>query len=178
MRLETRFSGFGGQGVITAAIILGRAAAIYGQKHVVQAQSYGPEARGGASTSDVIISDSQIYYPKSIHPTYYVIMSELAYKKHGISTNSDDIMIIDPDHVSSHPTCVYYEVHATSESQKQFGIPLFANVIMLGSLVEATHIVDYQSLESALLDIVPKGTEDKNKQAISIGMNIIRDQKS
>ena len=79
MRHEIRFSGLGGQGIITAAVILGRAAALYADKHVVQTQSYGPEARGGASASAVIISDEPIHYPKVTDPETFVIMSQAAY---------------------------------------------------------------------------------------------------
>ncbi len=176
MRHEIRFSGLGGQGIITAAVILGRAAALYAGKEVVQSQSYGPEARGGASASAVIISDEPIHYPKVTEPETYVIMSQAAYDKYGVSAHGDNLMLIDPGYVTSRPDCRYFEVPATSEAKKQLGKPVFANVIMLGALLEATGVVSYDALEHAVLDSVPKGTEEKNKQALEIGRELVRRQ--
>ena len=82
MRYEIRFAGFGGQGIVTMGIILGRAAAIYENLNAVQTQSYGPEARGGASRSEVIISDKPIYYPKVRNPDIFVCMSVEALEKY------------------------------------------------------------------------------------------------
>lgn len=177
MRKEIRFSGLGGQGIITAAVILGRAAALYENKHVVQTQSYGPEARGGASASAVIISDEPIYYPRVTSPSIYVIMSEAAYQKYGVLACNDSIMLIDTGFVSSRPCCRCYEVPATSEAKKQLGKTLFANVVMLGALLEAAGVVSYESLEHAVLDSVPKGTEESNKKALEIGRELIRQSK-
>ncbi|HJJ43023.1 MAG TPA: 2-oxoacid:acceptor oxidoreductase family protein [Methanocorpusculum sp.] len=176
MKSEIRFSGLGGQGIITAAVILGRAAALYANKYVVQTQSYGPEARGGASASAVIISDEQIYFPKVTDPDVYAIMSEEAYVKYGSNVNKDAIMLLDPGYVTSRPLCKYYEVPATVESKTQLGKTVFANVIMLGGLLEATGIVSYEALEHAVLDSVPKGTEENNKRALAIGQELVRSQ--
>ena len=176
MRNEIRFSGLGGQGIITAAVILGRAAALYTESYVVQTQSYGPEARGGASASAVIIADEPILYPKVINPKIYVIMSETAFQKYGTDVPEDAVMLIDPGYVSSRPTCRYFEVPATKAAKEQLGKPVFANVIMLGALQEAVQIVSYEALEHAVLDSVPKGTEEKNKQALAIGQELVRKQ--
>ena len=176
MRHEIRFSGLGGQGIITAAVILGRAAALYTENYVVQTQSYGPEARGGASASAVIISDEPIYYPKVMHPKLFVIMSEAAFQKYGRDAPSDALMLIDPGYVRSRPSCRCIEVPATGAAKEQLGKPVFANVIMLGGLLEASGVVSCEALEHAVLDSVPKGTEEKNKTALSIGMEIVRRQ--
>ena len=178
MRQEIRFSGLGGQGIITAAVILGRAAALYGGKHVVQTQSYGPEARGGASASAVIISDEPIHYPKVTDPHIYAIMSEEAFKKYGANAAKDAIMLIDPGYVTSRPDCTCYMVPATAVAKERLGKPVFANVIMLGGLLEATGIISYEALEHAVLDSVPKGTEENNKKALSIGMEVVRKQRT
>ena len=177
MRQEVRFSGLGGQGIITAAVILGRAAAIYGGKYVVQTQSYGPEARGGASASAVIISDEPIHYPKVTDPHIYAIMSEEAYRKYGAAASADAVMLVDPGYITSRPDCTCYEVDATAEAKARLGKPLFANVIMLGGLLEATGIITYEALEHAVLDSVPRGTEENNKKAIAIGMELVREQR-
>lgn len=176
MRHEIRFSGLGGQGIITAAVILGRAAALYADKHVVQTQSYGPEARGGASASAVIISDEPIHYPKVTTPETFVIMSQAAYDKYGVDAGADALMLVDPGYVTSRPNCRYLEVPATSDAKTKLGKPVFANVIMLGALLEATGVVDYDALEHAVLDSVPKGTEESNKKALALGREIVRSQ--
>ncbi|HKM41620.1 MAG TPA: 2-oxoacid:acceptor oxidoreductase family protein [Methanocorpusculum sp.] len=176
MKIGIRFSGLGGQGIITAAVILGRAAALYSKKHVVQTQSYGPEARGGASASAVIISDDPIYYPNVTNPGVYVIMSQEAYNKYGNDAPEDALMLLDPGFVTSRPVCRFFEVAATSEAKSQLGKTVFANVIMLGALLEATGIVTYDALEHAVLDSVPKGTEANNKRALAIGQEIVRSQ--
>ncbi|MDD2248731.1 MAG: 2-oxoacid:acceptor oxidoreductase family protein [Methanocorpusculum sp.] len=176
MKSEIRFSGLGGQGIITAAVILGRAAALYGNKYVVQTQSYGPEARGGASASAVIISDDPIHYPKVTDPDVYAIMSQEAYNKYGSHVKNDAVMLLDPGYVTSRPACRYYEVPATAEAKSQLGKTVFANVIMLGGILEATGIVSYDALEHAVLDSVPKGTEENNKRALAIGQELVRSQ--
>ena len=176
MRREIRFSGLGGQGIITAAVILGRAAALYTDNYVVQEQSYGPEARGGASASAVIISDEPIHYPKVMNPKIYVIMSEAAFQKYGKDAPEDAVMLIDPGYVRSRPSCRCLEVPATAEAKARLGKPVFANVVMLGGLLEAADVITYEALEAAVLDSVPKGTEEKNKQALAIGREIVRKQ--
>ena len=172
MRTEIRFSGLGGQGIITAAVILGRAAALYTDNYVVQSQSYGPEARGGASASAVIISDEPVLYPKADNPHIFVIMSEAAFQKYGRTAPADSIMLVDPGFVSSRPVCRCLEIPATAEAKAQLGKTVFANVIMLGALLEATRVVSYEALEHAVLDSVPKGTEEANKTALKIGMKL------
>ena len=100
MRHEVLFSGFGGQGIILSAVILGRAAAIYDKKYAVQTQVYGPEARGGASMSAVVIDDEAILYPEVSNPDTYVIMSQPGYDKYGAGAREDAFLIYDRDLVS------------------------------------------------------------------------------
>ena len=175
MRQEIRFSGLGGQGIITAAVILGRAAALYTDKYVVQSQSYGPEARGGASASAVIISDEPVLYPKVTDPKIFAIMSEAAFQKYGRNAAADAVMLVDPGYVTSRPACRYLEIAATAEAKARLGKTVFANVIMLGALLETTHVVSYEALEHAVLDSVPKGTEESNKKALAIGIQLAKD---
>ncbi|NLD56690.1 MAG: 2-oxoacid:ferredoxin oxidoreductase subunit gamma, partial [Methanomicrobiales archaeon] len=94
MRHEIRFSGFGGQGIILSAVIIGRAAVMYDNKFAVQTQVYGPEARGGASMSQVVIDDEQILYPTVAAPDIYVIMSQEGFEKYGASAQDSAIMLI------------------------------------------------------------------------------------
>ena len=135
MRHEVRFSGFGGQGIILSAVILGRAAVMYDNKFAVQTQVYGPEARGGASMSAVIIDDNPILYPKVATPGIFVIMSQEGFEKYGVDAPNHAVMLIDSTLVHSRPSCTYFEIPATSEAKQTFGRDIVANIIMMGALV-------------------------------------------
>lgn len=172
MRHEIRFSGFGGQGIILLAVIIGRAAALYDNKYAVQSQLYGPEARGGASMSAVIIDDENILFPKVTKPDIYVIMSQQGFEKYGINAPENAIMLLDSDLVHSRPGCTYYEIPATSEAKTNIGRVIVANIVMLGALVAATGVVTTEAIEKAVLDTVPKGTEDLNMKALKRGFEL------
>jgi len=171
MRHEIRFSGFGGQGIILSAVIIGRAAVMYDNKFAVQTQVYGPEARGGASMSQVVIDDEQILYPKVAVPDIYVIMSQEGFEKYGASARESAIMLIDSTLVHSRPKCRYIEVPATGEAKATLKV-IVANIVMLGALVAATKVVSEESLKKAILDSVPKGTEDLNLKAMQLGLEL------
>ncbi len=171
MRHEIRFSGFGGQGIILSAVIIGRAAVMYDNKFAVQTQVYGPEARGGASMSQVVIDDEQILYPKVAVPDIYVIMSQEGFEKYGASAQESAIMLIDSTLVHSRPKCKYIEIPATGEAKATLKV-IVANIVMLGALIAATKVVSEESLKSAILDSVPKGTEDLNLKAMQLGLEL------
>ncbi|MEI8330784.1 MAG: 2-oxoacid:acceptor oxidoreductase family protein [Methanomicrobiales archaeon] len=172
MRHEVRFSGFGGQGIILSAVILGRAAVMYDNKFAVGTQVYGPEARGGASMSQVIIDDEQILYPKVTTPGIFVIMSEEGFEKYGASASKDAVMLVDTTFVHSHPTCKYLEIPGTREARQTLGKDIVANIVMLGALVASTHVVCEGAIEKAILDSVPKGTEALNIKALKLGIEL------
>jgi len=119
MRNEIRFSGFGGQGIILSAVILGRAAVMYDNKFAVQTQVYGPEARGGASMSQVIIDDEEILYPKVANPGIYVIMSQEGFEKYGTGAEDPAVMLVDSTLVHSRPKCRCIEIPATQEGKSE-----------------------------------------------------------
>jgi len=173
MRHEIRFSGFGGQGIILSAVILGRAAVMYDNKHAVQTQVYGPEARGGASMSAVIIDDEPILYPKVTMPDIYVIMSQEGFEKYGARAQKNAVMVLDSSLVHSRPDCTYYEIPATREAKQTLGRDIVANIVMLGALVAATGIVSEPALKKAILDSVPKGTEALNVKAMARGIELV-----
>jgi 2-oxoglutarate ferredoxin oxidoreductase subunit gamma len=172
MRHEVRFSGFGGQGIILSAVILGRAAVMYDNKYAVQTQVYGPEARGGASMSAVIIDDDPILYPKVATPGIFVIMSQEGFEKYGAGAPETAVMLVDSTLVHSRPACTYYEIPATSEAKQTFGRDIVANIIMMGALVALTQVVSESALEKAILDSVPKGTEALNQKAMKRGIEL------
>lgn len=171
MRKEVRFSGFGGQGIILSAVILGRAAVMYDNKFAVQTQVYGPEARGGASMSQVVIDDDQILYPKVSNPDIFVIMSQEGFEKYGATAEDPAVMLVDSTLVHSRPKCRCIEIPATGEAKAGLKV-IVANIVMLGALVAATGIVSEESLKSAILDSVPKGTEDLNLKAMQLGLKL------
>jgi 2-oxoglutarate ferredoxin oxidoreductase subunit gamma len=173
MRHEVRFSGFGGQGIILSAVILGRAAVMYDNKHAVQTQVYGPEARGGASMSAVIIDDEPVLFPKVATPDIYVIMSQEGFEKYGAGAPESAVMVLDSSLVHSRPKCRYYEIPATREAKQALGRDIVANIVMLGALVAATKVVSEAALEKAILDSVPKGTEALNAKAMKKGIELI-----
>jgi 2-oxoglutarate ferredoxin oxidoreductase subunit gamma len=172
MRHEIRFSGFGGQGIILSAVILGRAAVMYDNKHAVQTQVYGPEARGGASMSAVIIDEEPIFFPKVTMPDIYVIMSQEGFEKYGAGAPEDAVMVLDSSLVHSRPKCTCYEIPATREAKQVLGRDIVANIVMLGALVRVTGIVSEAALEKAILDSVPKGTEALNIKAMKKGIKL------
>jgi len=172
MRHEVRFSGFGGQGIILSAVILGRAAVMYDNKFAVQTQVYGPEARGGASMSAVIIDDVPILFPKVANPGIYVIMSQEGFEKYGMNAEKEAVMLVDSTLVHSRPQCRYIEIPATREAKQTLGRDIVANIVMLGALVASTHVVSEAALEKAILDSVPKGTEKLNQKAMKLGLEL------
>lgn len=172
MRHEIRFSGFGGQGIILSAVILGRAAAIYDEKYAVQTQVYGPEARGGASMSAVVIDDEPVLYPEVTRPDIYVIMSQEGFLKYGARAPEDAVMLLDDGLVQDRPECRFYPIPATYEAKFTLNRVIVANIVMLGALVATTRIVSREAIEKAVLDSVPKGTEDLNMRALKLGFDL------
>jgi len=174
MRHEVRFSGFGGQGIILSAVILGRAAVMYDSLYAVQTQVYGPEARGGASMSAVITDDEPILYPKVTSPDIFVIMSQEGFEKYGAQAPEDATMLLDSSLVHSRPQCRVIEIPATREAKEKLGREIVANIVMLGALVSATRVVTETAIEKAILDSVPKGTESLNLKAMKRGFELAR----
>jgi 2-oxoglutarate ferredoxin oxidoreductase subunit gamma len=172
MRTEIRFSGFGGQGIILAAVIVGRAAVMYDAKYAVQTQVYGPEARGGASMSAVIIDDEPVLFPKVTSPDIYVIMSQEGFEKYGVSVDDRAVMLVDSSLVHSRPSCRCIEIPATEEARESLGRDIVANIIMIGALVAATGVVSHAAIEKAILDSVPRGTEELNLKAMKKGFEL------
>ncbi|RJQ52509.1 MAG: 2-oxoacid:ferredoxin oxidoreductase subunit gamma [Desulfobacteraceae bacterium] len=171
MRSEVVFAGFGGQGVIKAALLLALAAVLE-EKEVAQTQSYGPEARGGACRSEVIISDEKIDYIKAERIDAFVVMSQPAMEKYAEATDPENTVIIaDTTLVQPAPekSRRLYPVRATSVSEETFGRSLFANIIMLGALSAVTGIVSISSLEKALTGNVPPETIEQNRNALKKG---------
>lgn len=173
--MEFRLSGSGGQGLILAGIILAEAA-IGDGKEAVQSQSYGPEARGGSSKSEVIISDKTIYYPKVEKPDFLLAMTQEALAKFSVDLNQDSILVVDSTFVKEVPAQFknVYSIPITQMAKEELGRDLFANIIALGIVAKLTKAVSLKALEQAVLARVPKGTEKMNKQALELGIASIK----
>jgi 2-oxoglutarate ferredoxin oxidoreductase subunit gamma len=173
--VEMRLSGSGGQGLILAGIILAEAAILDG-KNAVQSQSYGPEARGGSSKSEVLISEQLIHYTKVVKPDLLLAMTQEALDKYAHDLPDDAMLVIDTTFVKDIPekfTNVYH-LPITAQAKEVLGRTLFANIIAIGAIVALTKAVTAESAIRAVLARVPKGTEQKNKQALELGMTLIK----
>lgn len=173
-RMEFRLSGTGGQGLILAAIILAEAAAREGN-NVVQTQSYGPEARGGASKAEVIIDSGEIDYPKVNVPDLVLAMSESAYKKYGSEYKENGIVLVDGTFVrDAESNCRTVVLPITRQAREVLGKEIVANIVALGVINGLTKIVSDESLKQAVLNRAPKGTEELNARALELGLSMAR----
>jgi 2-oxoglutarate ferredoxin oxidoreductase subunit gamma len=168
-RYEVRLAGEGGQGLILAGLILAEAAAIYDDKTAAQTQSYGPEARGGASKSEVVISAGEIDYPKVIKADVLLTLGQEACDKYFHELKKDGILIVDSVNVERVPTTRAYQVPITQLAEEATGRRITANIVGLGLLVGLTGIVSRKAVEAAVKARAPKGTEKLNLKALAAG---------
>lgn len=170
-RYELRFSGSGGQGMITAGIIMTEAAAIYGDKNAVQSQSYGPESRGGASRAEVVISDDEIDYPKATAIDCMLALTQLACTSYHMDIKKDGILLVDSTEVTELPDveCKIYSYPIIETARDELGKTIVANIISLGIITELTGIVTKEAIEKAVLARVPEKFMELNKKALHIG---------
>lgn len=169
-------SGSGGQGVITAAIILGEAAAIYEDLNAVQTQSYGPEARGGATRSDVVISEEPIHYPKVVNPHFLVCLTQEAYNKYSGLIRPGGLLLVD-SHYIKHATKVdahYIELPMYETVMKKIGKPIVFNICMLGAFIGLAGLVKAASILKVLESKIPAAFLEMNKQALELGLQLVK----
>jgi 2-oxoglutarate ferredoxin oxidoreductase subunit gamma len=168
-RMEIRLAGEGGQGMILAGIILAEAAAIFDNKNATQTQSYGPEARGGASKAEVVIAQGEIDHPEVIVADVLVAMSQEACDKYSGNLKKDGLLIVDQERVGRVPSSRAIKVPITRLAQESSGKSITANVVALGVLVGLTGVVTRQAISQAVAARAPKGTEEMNMAALSAG---------
>lgn len=176
-KTEIRIAGFGGQGVVLAGVVLGRAAVLYDKKKAVQTQSYGAEARGGGARSEVIISEEAINYPKVMRPDILVAMSQQALGKYLKDLKPGGLLLIDSELVKNLPPDQKFTLHKFPFSRianDEFGRTIVANVIMLGVLTGLTRLVSFEAMKSSIKTSVPKGTEEMNLKALQRGMDLAK----
>ncbi len=169
-RYEIRFSGSGGQGIITAAVVLAEAIAGNGKNHVCQTQSYGPEARGGISTAEVVISKDLIDYPKVIGLDLLLAMNQASCDAYFPDLKPEGLLIVDSTLVGQIPTDRTISIPFTEIAIKEVGNKLVANMVALGAVVHLTRVISPKALESTLTARAPKGTEQMNSEAFRSGI--------
>ncbi len=172
-RTEVKIGGFGGQGVILSGLVLGKAAALFSNKNATMIQSFGPEARGSACSSQVVVADEQILYPYVRKPQILVVMSQEAYVKfipeldtQGILLYEEELVHID-DRVGHRPC---YGVPATRIAE-ELGNRIVVNMVMLGFLTAVTGLLSEDAVREAVRSSVPRGTEELNLMAFSRGLD-------
>lgn len=175
-KFEIRLGGSGGQGLILGGIILAEAAILDG-KNAIQAQSYGPEARGGASKAEVIISDDEIAFPKVQNADILLALTQKACDKYLSSLKMNGLLIID-DIIKINPIAFenyrVVRIPIISTAVEQLQKAMVANIVALGAIRELTNAVTRESLETAVLKRVPPGTGPLNKKALSAGYELVK----
>ena len=173
-RCRMVFSGAGGQGIITAAVIFAEAAVLYDNLNAVQSQAYGPEARGGATRSDVIISDSDINFPKVIQPNVLICLTQESYNKFYPIIRPGGLLITDTRFVKIHKKvdAQQRELPMYQSVMDDIGKPIVFNICMLGAVTRLTEIVKPESIMNVLADRIPSSFLDMNQQALNLGMEL------
>ncbi len=168
---EILITGFGGQGIVLAGNILGKAAALFDKRHSTMTQSYGPEARGGSCSAQVMISDEEILFPYVENPQVIVCMSQEGYTKNAGTLIPDGCLLWDTDLVETEklePGWKTYNIPATRFAE-ELGNTMMANIVMLGFLSAMSDVVSVEALREAVLSSVPPHTKEKNAAAFERG---------
>ena len=169
---EIRIAGFGGQGVILAAAVIGKAAAIFQGGHATMTQSFGPEARGGSSSAQVILSGEPILYPYITRPDILVVMSQEAYTRFSPELKPGGILITEQElvRVDKIPGGVRaYGVPATRLAE-ELGRKVVLNIVMVGFFGAVTNLLEPDALRQAVADSVPPAMQKLNLQAFDKGL--------
>lgn len=171
-RAELRIAGFGGQGVVLSGAIIGKAASVFDKGYATLTQSYGPEARGGSCTAEVVISTEPVDYPYVTSPQVVVILAQEAFGNYGRNLPVETQLIIDPDLVTADGEAKSRALGIpASRLAREMKRPVVANIIVLGFLAAVTDLVTHKALRDSVLASVPQGTEEVNLKAFDLGYN-------
>lgn len=169
MKKDIRICGFGGQGVILAGFIIGKAASVFENYNAVQSQSYGPEARGGAARSEVIISDEKIGYPRPVGVDCLVAMSQESFDTYRDDIRDDAVIIVDPDLVKRHDIGrKLYKVNALKIAE-ELGNKIVTNIVMVGAFTSIYGLLKPEAVKESVIDSVPKRFTELNVKAFERG---------
>ena len=173
-RVRMVFSGSGGQGVITAAIILAEAAVLQEGLIAVQSQSYGPEARGGATRSDVIISGSEIMFPKVIQPNILVCLTQEAYNKFSSIIRPGGLLVTDNHFVKTERKvdARQKELPLYQEVIDRIGKPIVFNICMLGAVNRLAELLKPESILGVLEGRFSPELFEINRKALQLGIDL------
>jgi 2-oxoglutarate ferredoxin oxidoreductase subunit gamma len=176
MRYEMRLSGSGGQGLVLAGRILAEAAALYDDLNATQSQSYGPEARGGASRSDVIISDLDIEFPKTGKLDILLAFTQDAAENYAEDLRPGGLLVVDEEAVPTPPRGEYRLVSVPFQkvAREKFDRAVVANIVACGVIAELAGCLSQEGVRAATLSRVPRGTEEINLEALEMGLSIGR----
>lgn len=169
-RYEIRLGGSGGQGLILMGIILAEAVGLYEGRYVAQTQSYGPEARGGSSKSEVVISDEEIDYPKAEHLDLLLAMNQKSCDDFFVDVNPGGLVVVDSTFLSQLPPVSAFGIPFTRIAQEKLNKGVAANIVALGALTQIAPIVSPRAMRMALLNRIPRGTEKMNLAALKAGI--------
>ncbi|MBI5167223.1 MAG: 2-oxoacid:acceptor oxidoreductase family protein [candidate division NC10 bacterium] len=177
-RYEIRLSGEGGQGLVLAGLILAEAAAIYDGINATQTQAYGPESRGGASKSEVIISDEEIDYPKATQIDLLLALTQEACNKYWPDLKDSGALVVDSSRVTELPKGGFkiYHLPIIETAKDQIGKAVVANIVSLGVITAISGVVSREAVEKAVRARVPKGTEELNWRALEAGFKLAHAQ--
>lgn len=181
---EIRFSGFGGQGIIRCGLIAGKALALFDNKHTTMTQSFGPEARGSACSSQLVVSEDRVLYPYITKPEILVSMSQEAYEKYEPELREDGILIIDKDLVNTKPPRGKIKTYAVPSTRfaEELGNRIIANLVMMGFFTAVTKIGTPEAMKKALPGLVPERFLDLNIKAFDkgyeYGLHVLDEEKS
>lgn len=178
-RCRMVFSGSGGQGVITAAILIAEAAVLYENLNAVQSQIYGPAARGGATRSDVIISDSVINYPKVLQPNVLICLTQEAYNLFYPIIRPGGLLITDTRFVKTEKKvdAQQRELPMYRTVVDKIGKPIVFNICMLGAVISLTDLVKSESIIKVLENRIPSSFLEMNRKALNLGMELAEESK-
>ncbi len=176
-RFEIRLSGSGGQGMVFAGTVLAEGIGVEDGHNVVQTQSYGPEARGGASRSDLVVSHREIYYPKPLTLDLLLALTQEACDTYFPALKEDGVLIVDSGLVDQLPDRPVHGFPFTQLARDKVGTAMVANVMALGAIAALTKIVSKKGLLEAIKRRAPKGTEERNLKAVEIGFGLVHKKK-
>ncbi len=175
-RHEVRIAGFGGQGVVLSGIVLGTAA-MNGNKFSTQVQSYGPEARGGACKTEVVIADEEISFPMVTRPDFFIALSQEALDRYLGDLPEGKTLVVDEDLVRNLPEKMgikVFKLPLTRVADKKVKNRMFANIVMLGAIANLTGLISEEAMKDAVRSSVPKATVEKNLAALEEGFALTR----
>jgi len=169
---EVRISGYGGQGVILSAMVIGKAAALYENKFSTLAQAFGPEARGSSCSAQVIIGDEQILYPYLVNSDILVSMSQEAFRIFSKELKSQGMVVyeselVKPEGLSKEVKC--FGIPSTRIAEEELGKNIFSNIVMVGFFTAVTGLIKEDSAKKAISSLVPEHTIEKNLKAFELG---------